>query len=81
MSAQGNQQLFSKGVRCVEKSSTRMNQKHSKTNCLQKNIKYKRNEESTISTIEQKYKAFKCLKMQIGNIGTCSFCFFLLALS
>ena len=52
MSAQRNQQLFSKGAKCLEKSSTRMNQKHSKTNCLQKNIKYKRNEESTISIIE-----------------------------
>ena len=52
MSAQRNQQLFSKGAKCLEKSSTRMNQKHSKTNCLQKNIKYKRNEERTISIIE-----------------------------
>ena len=52
MSAQRNQQLFSKGVKCLEKSSTRMNQKNSKTNCLQENVKYKRNEESTTSIIE-----------------------------
>ena len=55
-----NQQL----MKCLENANTRMNREHSKTNRLQRNIKYKVNEQITkYSNRCIHYKTVECLKI------------------